>query len=591
MNKLAELLSYPQPRPSRDTAIFLETLNLPSSGRTRSLAEIQTLWNALKRSVFRVKWLDPYRPLLLNRDGQQLLEALEDEYGLSSEMSPSASIAGSEWSLLPAPADQRPTRRKLSIVAVSRNDNHGGQLELRMQAFLDTLARQSEALSLPIEIILVEWNPPADRPRFRELLRFPPDRSHATVRIIEVPETRHRHFAYAHSQALYQMIGKNVGIRRAEGQFVLCTNVDILLSDELFSFLANAELDAEAIYRCDRHDAKQLSRYDRAESRSLLEYCVKNPSRYNRLRGTYNLDGEKVSVTYADTCPTDALPFPELHTNGCGDFQLMSRDQWFRLGGYAEFDCFSLHIDSVLQITAHFAGIREVQLQPPLVCYHLDHANGWTPEVERDGSLDANLKSRRLPRLDYGSVVQLAQFMKERGGAFSLNQASWGLGGEALPEETLSRGIQPCPPPTPSDRLSDGLPFLPRRYPLVIVGEGIGASERSARFIDRHLDLVGGVIQRLAKQRPVRIWGAGQRGRLLLHELRGRGIAIEALVDSNVKLQGTSFEGLPVQAPETLAARADRAFVVVASMFSDSIAPCLEAFGFAHGQDYFDPFF
>jgi hypothetical protein len=51
------------------------------------------------------------------------------------------------------------------------------------------------------------------------------------------------------------MIGKNVGIRRARGQFVLATNVDILFSDELAEYLASRRLERGRMYRSDRYDA------------------------------------------------------------------------------------------------------------------------------------------------------------------------------------------------------------------------------------------------------------------------------------------------------------------------------------------------
>ena len=46
-----------------------------------------------------------------------------------------------------------------------------------------------------------------------------------------------------------------------------------------------------------------------------------------------------------------------LHTNACGDFQLIARDDWFALRGYPEFDGFSLHIDSLFEHAAHHSGV------------------------------------------------------------------------------------------------------------------------------------------------------------------------------------------------------------------------------------------
>ena len=50
------------------------------------------------------------------------------------------------------------TKPKLSIVAVTRNDNHGGDLNQRMQLFIDGLFEQCEKYKFFAEIILVDWN-------------------------------------------------------------------------------------------------------------------------------------------------------------------------------------------------------------------------------------------------------------------------------------------------------------------------------------------------------------------------------------------------------------------------------------------------
>src|SRR5947208_13551885 len=100
----------------------------------------------------------------------------------------------------------------LSVVATSRNDDHGGSLTRRMQTFVNAFISQCQRHDLRAELILVEWNPPADRPRLAEALKWPADPSPCEVRIIEVPETLHRRFKCAEALPLFQMIGKNVGI-------------------------------------------------------------------------------------------------------------------------------------------------------------------------------------------------------------------------------------------------------------------------------------------------------------------------------------------------------------------------------------------
>src|SRR5438094_4915263 len=143
---------------------------------------------------------------------------------------------------------------RLSIVATSRNDEHGGHLTARMQLFVEGLAEQSDRYELPIELILVEWNPPPERPPLVDALRWRPS-EYFQPSVITVPPEVHRTFPHADGLPLFQMIGKNVGIRRSTAPHVLATNIDILFSDELFEFLKTG-LRPESMYRVDRHDVQ-----------------------------------------------------------------------------------------------------------------------------------------------------------------------------------------------------------------------------------------------------------------------------------------------------------------------------------------------
>ena len=142
----------------------------------------------------------------------------------------------------------------LSVVVTARNDDHGGNLLRRMQIFIDAWINQAKRHRLPCELILVEWNPPEDRERLAAALRWPHETGPCQVRIIEVPAEVHARYRYASVLPLYQMIAKNVGIRRARGEFILATNIDIIFSDELMQFLAERRLEKGRMYRIDRTD-------------------------------------------------------------------------------------------------------------------------------------------------------------------------------------------------------------------------------------------------------------------------------------------------------------------------------------------------
>ena len=102
----------------------------------------------------------------------------------------------------------------LSIVATSRNDDHGGNLLGRMQTFVDGFAEQCRRHDLAAELVLVEWNPLPDRPSLAEALRWPQGGGPFSSRIIQVPPELHARLANADRLPLFQMVAKNVGVRR-----------------------------------------------------------------------------------------------------------------------------------------------------------------------------------------------------------------------------------------------------------------------------------------------------------------------------------------------------------------------------------------
>jgi len=112
---------------------------------------------------------------------------------------------------------QRTASAVLSIVAATRNDDHGGGLARRMQICFAGILAQADRHRVPTELVIVEWNPPPDRPRLAEALRWPRANRFCTVRILEVSSEIHRRYRLAEHLPLYQMIAKNAGIRRARG--------------------------------------------------------------------------------------------------------------------------------------------------------------------------------------------------------------------------------------------------------------------------------------------------------------------------------------------------------------------------------------
>lgn len=188
----------------------------------------------------------------------------------------------------------------LSVVVTTRNDNHGGDLDRRTQIFIDALAAQAERFRVPMELVVVEWNPPADRAPLASALRWPLDNEWIEVRIITVPPSVHSRFRYSDKLPMFQMIAKNVGVRRARGEFVLATNIDVLFSDPLFQWFASRSLEKSVLYRSDRVDvAREVPVGEPVEIQ--LEYCRRNVLRVCRKDGMWLVPSDSASHTLEDT--------------------------------------------------------------------------------------------------------------------------------------------------------------------------------------------------------------------------------------------------------------------------------------------------
>jgi hypothetical protein len=368
----------------------------------------------------------------------------------------------------------------LSIVVTSRNDNHGGNLMHRTQLFINGLLEQCRRHRIRAELIMVEWNPPTDRPRLKEALSWPKEKGLCDVRIIEVPPEIHRRFKHSDRLPLFQMIAKNVGIRRARGSFVLATNIDILFSDEMMDFLASKRLRPKRMYRVDRYDVPSNVPGDVPIDKQL-EFCRENVIRINERTDT-SIPGSKTEIPWTWKTwrvwpitnatrrfvyallrerdfrtrlqPVQDLLFPNslfryfmlqtpvrLHTNACGDFTLLSDKQWFALRGYPELEIFSMHLDSMFCYMAHHSGVREKVLRDPMRIYHIEHGvgSGFTPEGAQ--ALYSRIDSSGIPRLEDKEIIDMAVKMRRQGRPIMFNSENWGLANEVLPETLVVNAV------------------------------------------------------------------------------------------------------------------------------------------------------
>ncbi len=278
---------------------------------------------------------------------------------------------------------------------------------------------------LDYELIIVEWNPPPDRPRLKDALVWPAC-VQEKVRFIEVTEQIHRSLPRSNIMQLHEYAAKNVGIRRARGAFVLSTNIDILFSPELTKFLASRRLSRRCFYRTDRYDLDRPMVPLAAAAAEQLKFCEKHITRINLRGETIDFHDRragcgKLSIGIAryhfNRFRRRKLNRIEdiLHTNASGDFMLMSRDSWSTLRGFPETFIVNYHNDSFMCAMAASSGLQQVILNGRMHAYHQYHES-------RGVSSDPEIYSLYL------LWVRQARQMLERGKPIIFNTENWGLG-------------------------------------------------------------------------------------------------------------------------------------------------------------------
>jgi hypothetical protein len=386
---------------------------------------------------------------------------------------------------------------RYSFVATSRNDDHGGDILRRTQSWVTRLAEQCERHEVPCELVLVDWNPPKSRAPLSDVLAWPRGSRWFSARVLVAPPALHRELQFWTRLPMFQMIAKNVGIRRALGEFIIATNVDIIFSDEMFGWLKAGGQRQGRLYRSDRWDIPNEVQLE-LDIDILLQRARDEAIRRNLRDGTYvkHEDGfvnttqtqfdssfyvplkwklnnlqyiiERGSPNLSDVSLKlrdilEAMPslrnnffVPVLHTNGCGDFTMLSRADWFAFRGYPEWNTFSWAIDSVLIFQAHFNGIEIEELPPNIVHYHIEHdyGSGWTPEGS--SSLWARLDQRGIPYIRYDDSMEIVRELQRNAseGQFTIyNELNWGYFDREVECHLM---IGPNVPPRPPLRSNTG---------------------------------------------------------------------------------------------------------------------------------------
>ena len=292
------------------------------------------------------------------------------------------------------PAGAASTRPYLTIVATGRNDDFGGDFNGRFFRALEFNHRQLAEAGVPHEFVFVEWRPIDRRPPLASLLadEFAEVKSLA-LRCFVVDPAYHDAMSLNPRLQFQEFIAKNVGLRRARGEFVLTTNTDIYLSRGVIACLRSRMLEYGVLYRAARHDLKP----DRDVS--TVDWDL--------------LEDER-------NCEIVNQITPPLFTNASGDFLLLDCQSSHGLRGFNEiYRVAKIHIDGNFCVKAHASGLKIVDIGAPV--YHVGR-----------GTLHAQIGMYRARpgEAPWGDIRWKSDVIYE-------NSDGWGLG--LAPERVMDR--------------------------------------------------------------------------------------------------------------------------------------------------------
>lgn len=288
---------------------------------------------------------------------------------------------------------------KITAVVICRNDNYGGNLKERAIYSLNS------AINTYDEVIYVDWNSQTQSLLYeiKDNLNFKGNLKHFII----APELASILTNFdANAQVCCETLARNIGIRRASGDWIVSTNIDIIhpSREELESALT--DMNTNTFYTISRRytDWKIIKEFYNGELDFKNWIPLKNYLTENSEKRVFE---EKV-VTGDDYSII----------NCCGDYQIATKHIWHEIRGFEEDLIYVLYSDTNVQKKAVMHGFELKALYEPAL-FHIEHGRGG------GGFLDG---INRVTNNPHRAIINQNK---------TRNLDSWGMIGLDLEYETL----------------------------------------------------------------------------------------------------------------------------------------------------------
>jgi hypothetical protein len=230
---------------------------------------------------------------------------------------------------------------KLTHIITGRNDNYAGFFDDRLILTMKYNFHLYKRAGIDCEFIFVEWASDPNRPLLCEKL----NKTFADVDFkgyVVDQDTHDQIVGTREWMTFLEFFAKNVGIRRAKNDYILCSNADIFLGKGVLSTLLE-NLDTNTVYRAERHDIE------------MTQLKALNDEQFS------------LATIKRHVFP----PYDKVFVDGSGDFTAAHRKLWFKTGGHDENQRFvKIHKDSRFLFSAFEHGAKFKNLG---TIYHIDH--------------------------------------------------------------------------------------------------------------------------------------------------------------------------------------------------------------------------
>jgi hypothetical protein len=235
--------------------------------------------------------------------------------------------------------------KKISVVVTGRNDDYSGDLEKRMIPSLNSFIEEYE------EIIYVDFN--SENGSFIESIKN--KISHKSkLRSITVTPKDIDNISINYKNKFIEVLARNIGIRRATGDFILSTNPDIICT---YPNINN--LDDKTMYVSARRDVP-IELYSEFNG-NIKSFLLNKINFFQKKPRVVDNDGNPIWD------PNDRWSVVVC----CGDYQLAHKDIWHSIKGFEESAIGRCYADSNLMKKAALNGYSLKELDIPV--FHLNH--------------------------------------------------------------------------------------------------------------------------------------------------------------------------------------------------------------------------